>query len=300
MSKHSHNHIANTEGNLGKVFYWAIILNVVYTAIEAGAGWITGSVGLLSDAGHNLTDVASLFLALLAFKATKHRATPNYTYGYKRATVEASFINAVILYVVVIFIAVESIHRLISPEPVNGGTIAWVAAAGVAVNGITTWMLLRYSHNDLNVKGAFMHLMADTLVSAGVVISGIIISFTDCYIIDPIIGLIIAVVIAVSSYSLLKGSVRMVLDGVPSNIDTKQVEQIILSIPEIASFHHLHIWPLSTTETAMTVHVVVHDPAKIDIAIKHLRNAVPEAGISHVTVEAETSANTCDNSNIQE
>lgn len=281
------------DGRLSTVFYWAIALNLIYVVIEASAGWVKGSMGLLSDAGHNLGDVASLLISLVAYKAARRAANDRYTFGYGRATVEASLANAVILYVAVVLIAVESIDRLLHPSAVDGDTVAWVAAAGVVVNGVTAWMLLGHSRNDLNVRGAFMHMAADTLVSVGVVVSGIIIAFTGWYVIDPIIGLCIAVMIAAGSYSLLRESLRMALDGVPDNIDVDKVRAAILAVPEVSSMHHLHIWSMSTTSTALTVHVVVSDPSQIDRAIAGVREAACGCGISHSTIEAETASNEC-------
>lgn len=281
-------------GELSRVFYWAIGLNLGYVVLEAIFGLWSGSMGLLSDAGHNLSDVASLLVALLAFKASQKAPNKRYSYGYGKATIEASLFNAVILYVAVIFIAIEAIERLVHPQPVEGGLIAWVAGAGVVVNGLTAWMLMSHSKDDLNVKGAFMHMVADTAVSVGVVISGIVISFTDWYWLDPVIGLLIAAMIAVGSWSLLRDSVRLTLDGVPANIDTDNVGHLILKVPAVLSYHHLHIWPISTTMTALTVHVVVADPNDIDRAITEVRHTLKEAGISHSTIEAETSAKECD------
>lgn len=287
----SHSH--NFSPALGKVFYWAIGLNLGYTILEAAFGFATGSMGLLGDAGHNLSDVASLLIALLAYKASMRPSTPRFTYGFGRATIEASFINAVILYVAVILITIESIGRLRHPAPVDGNAVAWIAGAGVAVNGITTWILMRHAHGDLNVKGAFLHMAADTLVSFGVVISGIIIQYTGWYALDPIIGLTIAAVIAVSSYSLLRDSMRLALDAVPENIDTGKIEDVIGSTPLVESYHHLHIWPLSTTQAALTVHVIVHSPGDIDKVIRSLRSRLESAGICHCTIEAESEQNEC-------
>ncbi len=266
--------------------------------LEAIFGFANGSMGLLSDAGHNLSDVASLLISLLAFKASKRPANPQYTYGFGKATIGASLLNAVILYVAVIFIIIESVGRLLHPAPVNGIEIAWVAGAGVIVNGVTAWMLMRHSHKDLNVKGAFMHMLADTLVSVGVVISGIVISFTGITWIDPVVGILIAVIIAIGSWSLLRQSLRLVLDGVPEDVDINNIEDAIMSVPEVKSFHHLHVWALSTTGNALTVHVLVETPDHIDAAIEGVRKALTDAGISHATIEAETTEHACGHSGL--
>lgn len=296
---HHHSHVLPTkDGKLSRVFYWAIGLNLGYVVIEALFGWFSGSMGLLSDAGHNLSDVASLLIALLAFKAAARPANSSYSYGYGKATVGASLVNAVILYVAVIFICIESVERLVKPAAVDGIEIAWVAGIGVLVNGVTAWMLMRHSHNDLNVKGAFMHMVADTLVSVGVVFAGILISFTGWTWLDPVVGIIIAVMIAIGSWSLLRESLRLSLDGVPANVDMKRVEAAISSVPEVKSFHHLHVWAMSTTRNALTVHVLVSSPDKIDAAIDGVRRALENVGIDHSTIEAETTEHGCGHSGL--
>lgn len=305
MSSHTHTHnhghvqhhhvhaLPTHDGKLGKIFYWAIGLNLAYVLLEAGFGFATGSMGLLSDAGHNLSDVASLLIALLAFKASRRPVDSKFTYGYGRATVEASLLNAVILYAAVIFIIVESVGRLLHPAHVDGLEIAWVAGVGVIVNGVTAWLLLSRSHDDLNVKGAFMHMAADTLVSVGVVGSGLVINYTGWSWLDPVVGILIAIIIAVGSRSLLRDSLRLSLDGVPSNIDVAAIKAAIGAVPEVRSFHHLHVWALSTTQNALTVHVIVEDPARIDSAIEGVKTAVSLLGISHVTIQAETMPHDC-------
>lgn len=280
--------IASDRHRISRAFKIGIILNLAYVAIEAVFGWLADSMGLLSDAGHNLSDVASLIIAMLAIKMAKMPPNSRYTYGYSKATIQASVINSIILYVAVILIVIESVEKLLNPVSVDGATVAWVAGAGVIVNGITAWLFLKDSRHDLNIKGAFMHMAADTLVSIGVVVSGIVIHFTGWAMIDPIVGLVVAVLIAVSSYSMLSDSLRLVLDGVPKDVDPARVGDIIAAVPGVVEYHHLHIWSLSTTSTAMTVHVVVSDVNMIDSVINHIREAVKAAGIIHSTIEAET------------
>lgn len=300
---HHHHHTlipAGDGSSVNKVFYWSIGLNLGYTILEAAYGLAGGSMGLLSDAGHNLSDVGALLISLLAIKLAARKATPSFSYGFGRATVEASLANAVLLYVAVIFILIESVRRLIHPSAVDGPEIAWVAGAGVVVNGITAWMLMSLSANDLNVKGAFLHMVADTLVSLGVVASGIVISFTDWKWLDPLVGILVAVVIALGSRRLLLDSLRLTLDGTPPGFDVGKVEKAISSVPEVESFHHLHVWAMSTTRVAMTVHVIVSDPSKIDAAIADVREAVKKVGIDHSTIEAETSLHACGQSGLDE
>ncbi len=289
---HNHAHIAvHANGKLNRAFKLGIWLNIIYVAVEGIFGILTDSMGLLSDAGHNLSDVASLIIALIAFKAAQHKPNDHYTYGYRRATVNASVLNAIILYIAVALILYESIEKLIRPTEVNGTTVAWVAGLGVIVNGLTAWLFMKDSKRDLNVKGAYLHMAADTLVSIGVVVSGIIIRFTGWSIIDPVIGIIIAIMIAVSSYSMLRESLRLAMDGVPTGIDIDKIKEAIAHVAGVKSFHHLHLWALSTTQVAMTVHVVVAKPDEIDGVIDAVRHAVEPLGVSHSTIEAET---TCD------
>lgn len=291
---HHHAHIStDANGNLNRAFKIGIGLNLAYVIIEGVFGFISNSMGLLSDAGHNLSDVASLAIALIAFKASQRKPNQRFTYGYKKATVEASVLNAIILYVAVALILVESIEKFFKPSHVDGDMVAWVAGVGILVNGITTWLFMKDSKHDLNVKGAFLHMAADTLVSVGVVVSGLIIAFTGWNIIDPIVGIAIAILIAISYFSMLRESLRLALDGVPSDIDLEKVRQAILKADGVESMHHLHVWAMSTTESAMTVHVIVKDPAMVDNVIQNVRNAVEPLGIKHSTVEVETKASTC-------
>ncbi len=296
MEHSNHIHAATDTASLHKTkkaFYVGIWLNLAYVAIEAAFGLVYDSMGLLSDAGHNLSDVVALVIALIAFKASSRQPDDRYTYGYRKGTVEASVANALILYMAVALILFESVKKLFHPVAVDGDIIAWVAGVGVIINGITTWMLMRGSHRDLNVKGAFLHMAADTLVSIGVVASGIVINITGWNIIDPLIGIVIAAVIAVGSYSMLRDSMRLALDGVPRGIDIVKVRQAIASTDGVLSSHHLHVWPISTTLTAMTVHVVIDNPADINTITAAVKKAVIPLGISHSTGEAETSSDSC-------
>lgn len=289
---HSHSHNISphscSEKRLGRTLLIGIWLNTIYVVIESIFGFTTSSMGLLSDAGHNLSDVASLVISLLALKAAHRKPTQNFTYGFKKATVNASVANAIILYVAVIFILVESIGKLIHPADIRGDVVAWVAGTGVIINGLTAWLLMRDSHRDLNAKGAYLHMISDTAVSVGVVISGIIIAHTGLNIIDPIIGIAIALTIAISSYSLLRDSLRLIFDGVPRDVHVDKIKECINSVPGVESLHHLHIWALSTTEAAMTVHVVVADAGEVDSVIREVRSRVAPLGITHSTIEAET------------
>ena len=290
---HAHVHGADNLKSLNTAFIAGIALNTLYVVIEAVYGLVYGSMGLLSDAGHNLSDVGALLIAMVAYRLALRRPNRRLTYGYRKFTVQASFINALLLCVAIGAILVEAVRKLMHPTAVDGDVIAWVAAAGVVVNGVTAWLFMKDQKRDLNIKAAFLHMAADTLVSVGVVISGVIIHFTHCYIIDPVIGIVIAVVIAWSMRHLLVESTRLSIDAVPDTIDMDCLEHALESSPGVVSIHHLHVWPLSTTETALTVHAVVADTHDIDAIIERMKKAAKACGVSHSTIEAETSAARC-------
>ncbi len=289
--EHQHNH---TVESLNKAFIIGIALNLSFVIIEFGAGFYYDSLGLMSDAGHNLGDVASLFLALLAFRLAKIRANARYTYGYKKSTVLVSLLNAVILLIAVGAILMESLEKIVNPRPVEGGAIAWVAGIGVFVNAFTAMLFMKNREKDLNVRGAYLHMAADTLVSIGVLASGLVISYTGWYVIDPIIGISVALVILISTWNLLHESIRLSLDGVPVGINSEDIKEIISEIAEVKSLHHLHIWAISTTENAMTAHIVVANLDEMEELKHRIKDKLQEAGISHVTLEFETEQVCCE------
>ena len=290
---HSHHAVGLRVDSLNRAFVAGIVLNVLFVVIEAGVGLWSDSMGLLSDAGHNLSDVASLLLALLAFRLAQARATARYTYGYKKSTILISLLNSVILLVAVGVILAESIGRLLHPVPVEGAAIIWTAGVGVLVNGFTAWLFMRDKERDLNVKGAYLHMAADALVSIGVVVSGVVISWTGWTIIDPIVGLVVAAVIIASVWSLTRDSLRLSLDGVPAGVDPERVVREMEQVEGVRAVHHIHIWAISTTENALTAHVVLERLSDM-AAVKHaLKERLRELGIAHATLEAETEAEAC-------
>ena len=292
-SHHHHHHHHPAVSSLNKAFLWGIALNAGFVVVEFAVGLWYGSMGLLSDAGHNLSDVASLLLAMLAFRLARAHATPRYTYGYKKSTVLISLLNSVILLIAVGVIVAESIGRMLHPEPVVGGAIAWTAGIGVLINGFTAWLFLKDKDRDLNVKGAYLHMAADALVSVGVLISGVVISWTGWRLIDPIVGLAVAGVIVASVWSLTRDSLRLSLDGVPAGIDVRELERRMSSVPGVKAVHHIHVWALSTTENALTAHVVLSDFSEQE-RIKHdLKRLLKQTEISHATLEFETESEHC-------
>lgn len=293
MAHAHHSHSASSVASLNRAFGIGIVLNLLFVAVEFAVGLAYDSMGLLSDAGHNLSDVASLLLALLAFRLAQAHPTPHYTYGYKKSTVLISLLNSVILLIAVGVIVAESIGRLRHPVPVEGGAIAWTAAVGVVINAFTAWLFMRDKERDLNIKGAYLHMAADALVSVGVLVSGVMISVTGWSIIDPIVGLVIAAVIVASVWSLTRDSLRLTLDGVPSGIDVEAVGVRMTTVEGVEAVHHIHIWALSTTENALTAHVVLSDTERME-AVKHtLKELLHGVGIDHVTLEFETPCEAC-------
>ena len=290
---HEHHHHDHTVTSLNKAFIWGIALNVGFVVVEFAVGLCYGSMGLLSDAGHNLSDVASLLLAMLAFRLAQARATPKYTYGYKKSTVLISLLNSVILLIAVGVIVAESIGRMLHPEPVVGGAIAWTAGVGVAINGFTAWLFMNDKDRDLNVKGAYLHMAADALVSVGVLVSGLVISWTGWTVVDPIVGLAVAGVIVASVWSLTRDSLRLSLDGVPGGIDIAEIERKMEAVPGVRAVHHIHIWAISTTENALTAHVVLDSLSRME-EVKHaLKELLGRSEIPHATLEFESVTERC-------
>jgi len=275
------------------IFILSIILNSLFVLIEAGVGLWQNSLSLLSDAGHNLSDVFSLLLVLIAFRLAKVQRNERFTYGYRKSTILISLLNAVILLVAVGAIVIESIHKFSEPTEVNGIAVSWTAGVGILINGATALLLMRGQKSDLNVRGAFLHMAADTLVSVGVVISGIIIHYTGWTVIDPIVSLIIAAVILISTWELLSDSLRLAVDGIPDGVELQEIEQLLIENEHVKETHHIHVWAISTTETALTAHIVLDDLACWPEVSEQIKHTLSEHGITHATLEPETPDSHC-------
>lgn len=291
-----HNHGVADLSAINRAFYIGIFLNASFTAIEFIVGVKNNSLALIADATHNLSDVASLIISLIGLKLMQKAATKLYTYGYKKASVLASLINAVLLIVVVVNITKEAIERFETPPKVTGNIIIYTALIGVVINSVSAFLFYKGQKDDINIKGAFLHLLVDALVSVGVVVSGIIISYTGWNIVDPIISLIIAIVILVTTWGLLKESIRLTLDGVPKGIDITKINEIVLKNKAIKSVHHTHIWALSTNTNAMTTHLVLaqdYSLTEISMLKKNIKHDLEHENISHVTLEVETENTEC-------
>jgi cobalt-zinc-cadmium efflux system protein len=291
-----HHHEQPKLDHLNAAFIWGIILNSAFVVIEVIAGLMTGSLSLLTDAGHNLSDVVSLALALLAFKLTKVGSNSNYTYGYKRSTILVSFFNAVILVASIGIIVYEAIIRFMHPQVIEGDTVAWVSLIGIGINALTAWLFVKDKDTDLNVKGAYLHMAMDAVVSLGVVIAGVIIYFTKMYWIDSVVSLIIAVIILRGTWSLLKDSLRLEMDGVPKEMNLTKIKTELLKAKGVVDVHHMHVWALSTTENALTAHLVIAptDLHLFDTIKADLRHRLQHLDINHSTFEPEFSNQKCD------
>jgi cobalt-zinc-cadmium efflux system protein len=291
-----HHHHPPEATSLNKAFTIGIAINALYVIIELGAGVYYDSLALISDAGHNLTDVASLALALLAFRLAKVKANDYFTYGYRKTTVLVSLINSVILFVAIGAILWESISRLNNPVIVPGLPITVVAGIGIGINVISALLFFRDKDNDLNAKGAYLHLVADAAVSLGVVVSGMLIYFFQLYWLDLVMSLVIVIVIFYSTWNLFRDSLSLTLDGVPKGIDLNKVISGIREVEGVIDVHHLHVWAISTSQNAMTAHVIIHPESgmeQLNILKLKIKHELEHVNIHHVTIEFETEEEDC-------
>ncbi len=290
-----HHHVPEIK-SLNTAFIVGIILNMGYVLIQVIIGLHVNSLSLLSDAGHNFLDVAALALAMLAFKLSKSKSTEKFTYGYRKASILVSLFNAVILLISIGAIAFEAIIRFKYPQPIPGKTVAIVAAIGIIINGVSAFMFFKDKESDVNVKSAFLHLLSDALVSLGLVIGGIVIYYTKLYWIDPVLSIIICLVIVTSTWGLLKDSLKLSLDGVPKNVDYNKIKETALKTPGVMDIHHLHVWAISTTNNALTAHIVLDGTVTIQQTKKikdRLKHDLEHLNIHHATLETETNEEDC-------
>jgi cobalt-zinc-cadmium efflux system protein len=293
---HDHHHHELKISDVSRALVFGIILNIIFVIVETITGFWYDSLALLSDAGHNFSDVIALVLALAAFKLLSIQPTKEYTYGYRKTTIWAALANAVLLLVAVGMILWASVDRWMHPVEVDGVTTALIAGVGIVINGLTAWLFVKDKDKDLNIKGAYLHMLADTLVSVGVVFSGLVIWQTNWYWVDTITSWVIVLMILLSTWGLLKDSIRLSLDGVPKEIDGSKLRVQILKIKGVLSMHHTHIWALSTTENAMTAHLVIDRTCTFDDAAtikQEIRHFLTHENIQHVTLELEKEGETC-------
>lgn len=296
---HSHPHRLDrgqgrSPADYGRAFAIGVLLNSAFVLIEAGFGILSGSMALVADAGHNLSDVLSLLIAWGAAYMGGLPASGRYTYGYKSSSILAALANAGLLLVALGAILFETIDRLIDPAPVEGGTMIAVAGVGIVVNGTTALLFASGRKSDINIRGAFLHMAGDTLVSVGVVLAGVLILTTGTMWIDPLTSLVIVFVIAWGTWGLLKDSVKMALHAVPDGIDEGAVRAYLEDLPGVAAVHDLHIWPMSTTETALTAHLVMPGGQPGDSFLHEVTHELEhDFHIGHVTVQVETGEADC-------
>ena len=292
---HCHHHSVSSLENINRAFYIGIGLNLLYTVIEFAVGFKINSLALISDASHNLSDVASLGISLVGIILAQKASTHSLTYGYKKASILASLINAILLVFIVFKIIIEAVERLSTPPQMESSGIIITAAIGVVINAVSAFLFYKGQKHDIN--GAFLHLMVDALVSVGVIISGVIIYFTGWNLADVVISFIIAVVILISTWGLLTESIKLSLNGVPEGINPNEIQKLIEEIPAIEQTHHLHIWAMSSSENALTVHLVVNEGIsfqEMEQIKKELRHKLEHHNIQHSTFEIESSGCKCD------
>ena len=298
VNGHSHSHDdghGHAPASFGRAFAIGIGVNLVYVAIEAFAGITTGSMALLADAGHNLSDVLGLIIGWAGLRLALRPPTQRFTYGLNRAGILAALVNALLLFAACGAITVEALRRLHDPQPVPGTVVMIVAGIGIVINGFTAWLFTRgrahKSGGDVNIRGAYLHMLADAGVSAAVVVSGFVIVKTGAWWIDPALSLLVVAVIVRGSWGLLREAVALSLDAVPTRIDIAAVASWLATRPGVAGVHHLHIWPMGTTGTALTVHLRMPAGHPGDAALATLTHDLEhDFGIGHATIQVEVGA----------
>lgn len=285
---HDHHHDHSHVNTHHRAFGIGIALNIAFVAVEAYFGWRADSLALLADAGHNLSDVLGLILAWLGMMVARVQPNDRYTYGRQRASILAALINALVLLVVMGGMAWEALHRFTNPLPIQGDIVIAVAAAGVVINGITAWLFMAGSHGDLNIRGAFLHMAGDALVSLGVVVAGALYLWQGWLWLDPLLSLVIAVLILYATWGLFRQSLRLTFDGVPSSIELGSVRTYLRELPGVTDIHDLHIWAMSTSESALTVHLVMPGGHPGDDFLHELGHELHNRfDIDHATVQIE-------------
>ena len=296
MDHHSHNHDhhdhdhGHSHGpkNYNFAFAFGIGLNLIFVIVEAVYGYFSHSLALMADAGHNLSDVAGLVLAWAAVWLTTKKPSSRYTYGFRKSTILSALLNAIILLLAIGIIIWEAIGRLQNPAVIESKTVMIVAAVGIFINGLTAMLFFRDKDHDINLKGAYLHMAADALISLGVVISAVIISYTSWNWLDPLVSIVISLIIIYGTWDLLKNSVHLSMDAVPYGIDSLEVKKYLESISYVKEVHDLHIWPISTTENALSVHISVVDPTIKNENINEISKVLKERfKIDHPTLQFE-------------
>lgn len=284
----SHHHHHPVPEQINRAFALGILLNISFVVVEAGYGWQANALALLADAGHNLSDVAGLLLAWLGIRATQWPSNSRHTYGWKRLSILASLVNALILLLGMGYLVYEAIVRFNVTNAPNGEIVMWVAGAGILINGMTAWLFLKQGSNDLNLRAAFLHMLADALVSVAVVISGALVLWLGINWLDSVISLIIAGVVIAATWSVFTQSLHLSFDGVPHTIDIESVQKSLHKLPQVQAIHDLHIWALSTQENALTVHLVYLPGTNTETLLTDAHDMlVKHFAIQHSTIQLE-------------
>ncbi|MDD2834453.1 MAG: cation diffusion facilitator family transporter [Methylotenera sp.] len=292
MTDHHHDH-SHEVSDFNRAFLIGIALNALFVGIEAFYGWKVNSLALLADAGHNFSDVLGLVLAWGGALAVKLRPNIRHTYGWKRATILAAFANALLLLVAMGSLAWEAVGRLSTPEPVQGITVMAVAGVGILINTATALLFMRGRKSDLNIRGAFLHMAADALVSLGVVIAGALALWFGWNLLDPIASLLIAAVILVSTFGLFRESLHLMFDGVPASINLLKVRAYLESLSGVENVHDLHVWAMGTSQIALTAHLVMPKGSSGDAFLEDVTEGLHEQfGIGHSTIQIEINLTT--------
>ena len=285
---HSHLHDHAPPADFNRAFVLGVTLNVGFVIAEVIWGLAANSLALVSDAGHNASDVLGLLLAWGAMRLAKAQRTERRTYGLRRTSILAALVNAGMLLLVTGAVTWEAITRLRNPEPVVASTVMWVASLGIVINATSALLFLKGRKDDVNIRGAYMHLMADAAVSLGVVVAGLAMKFTGWLWLDPVVSIVIGIVITIGTWGLLRESLALAMDSVPEHIDPAKVAAFLRAIPGVTAIHDLHIWAMSTTETALTVHLIMPGDRPSDTQLRHICDELREHHrIGHSTIQVE-------------
>ena len=295
-----HSHHKEQVVQVNKAFVAGIVLNLAYVVVQIIAGLKINSMSLLSDAGHNFLDVSGLVLSMLAFRLTKSKATKNYTYGYKKSSILISLFNTILLLISIGAIGYESFIRFQHPEQLSGKIVAGIALVGILINGTSAFLFFREKDKDINLRSAFLHLFSDTIISMGLVIGGILIYYTHLYWIDSLLSVAICLVIVWSTWNLLRNSLQLSMDGVPTDVDMEQIIAAVQDVEGVESVHHLHVWAISTQENALTGHLVVSSKfssKEINSTRQAVKRRLLTLKINHSTLEIESGEQPCGDEN---
>ena len=289
MAGHSHHHHHHGRDAIGRILLWTMLFNLVIPICQLAGGWLAGSTALMSDAVHNISDFTGLAVAFAAHRMAGRPPSGGYTYGFQRAEIMAAGVNAALLVGACVFIGLEAGHRLLDPRPVAGGLVAVLAGVGVVGNGVSAWLLHRGSRGDLNMRGAYLHMMTDLLVSVAVLANGLVLMARPWYWLDPLLSALIVVLVLRGVWDVLRRAARILMEGAPEDLDLDRVRQAMEAVDGVSGVHHLHAWNLGSQDVSLTCHVVVgfRPLAETASMAAELRRRLGELGVGHATFEFE-------------